>query len=101
MTQSGLLKPGAILLMQLELRQLVRHKQAVAIIDTALPIKFSYPPFIQAAPEALSLPLYKGTPHIINLKSAHKANRHNANQSADSSNSSLTVNKSPAPYISI
>ena len=52
-----------------ELRHLARHKQAVAIIDTAPPIKFSYPPFIQAAPEALSLPLYKGTPHIINLKS--------------------------------
>src|SRR5262249_1698179 len=50
-----------------ELRQLVRHKQAVAIIDTAPPIKFSYPPFLQASSAALSQPAYKGTPVIVNL----------------------------------
>lgn len=55
-----------------ELRQLVRHKQAVAIIDTAPPIKFSYPPFIHAAPQALSHPGYKGTPYVIALKRAQK-----------------------------
>jgi len=53
-----------------ELRQLVRHKQAVAIIDTAPPIKFSYPPLIQAAPSALSNGDYKGEPHPIGLKRA-------------------------------
>ena len=53
-----------------ELRQLVRHKQAVAIIDTAAPIKFSYPPFIQAAPEALSNATNKGTPRVRSFKDA-------------------------------
>ena len=53
-----------------ELRQLVRHKQAVAIIDTAPPIEFSYPPLIQAAPNVLSQPIDKGTPHIRTFKEA-------------------------------
>ena len=53
-----------------ELRQLVRYKQAVAIIDTAPPIKFSYPPLIQAAPNVLSQPIDKGTPHIRTFKEA-------------------------------
>ncbi|MFY9572315.1 MAG: TraM recognition domain-containing protein, partial [Blastocatellia bacterium] len=69
-----------------ELRQLVRHKQAVAIIDTAPPIKFSYPPFIQASPEALSLPSYKGTAHIINLKEVQKATKPDGDLSAGSTN---------------
>jgi type IV secretion system protein VirD4 len=56
-----------------ELRQLVRHKQAVAIIDTAPPIKFSYPPFVQAAREALSHPVHKGTSEVIDFRTAeHK-----------------------------
>ena len=84
-----------------ELRQLVRHKQAVAIIDTAPPIKFSYPPFIQTSPEALSRPDYKGTPHIINLKNAQKANMPDGDRSAGSSNSSVTVDKAQGPQIKI
>ncbi len=56
-----------------ELRQLVRHKQAVAIIDTAPPIKFSYPPLIQAGAETLANPEFKGRPCIIDLKKAEKA----------------------------
>ncbi|MEK6409615.1 MAG: type IV secretory system conjugative DNA transfer family protein [Acidobacteriota bacterium] len=69
-----------------ELRQLVRHKQAVAIIDTAPPIKFSYPPFIQASPATLSSPAYKGTPHIINLKGAQKVNRPDGDKRTGSTN---------------
>jgi len=53
-----------------ELRQLVRHRQAVAIIDTAPPIKFAYPPLVQAAPDALSQAEYKGLPHVIGFKRA-------------------------------
>ena len=74
-----------------ELRQLVRHRQAVAIIDTAPPIKFSYPPFIQASPEALSLPSYKGTPHIINLKEVQKANKPDGDQQTGPTNSSAAA----------
>jgi type IV secretion system protein VirD4 len=69
-----------------ELRQLVRHKQAVAIIDTAPPIKFSYPPFIQAAPEALSQPGYKGTPYVIALKRAQNGNRDPHSETVASTN---------------
>ena len=53
-----------------ELRQLVRHKQAVAIIDTAPPIKFSYPPLIQSATDALSHANYKGVPRVIGFRRA-------------------------------
>jgi type IV secretory pathway TraG/TraD family ATPase VirD4 len=55
-----------------ELRQLVRHKQAVAIIDTAAPIKFSYPPFVQTAREALSHPVHKGTAHVVDFRTAER-----------------------------
>ena len=58
-----------------ELRQLVRHKQAVAIIDTAAPIKFSYPPLIQVGGEALTNPKFKGNPCIIDLKKAESATK--------------------------
>ena len=58
-----------------ELRQFVRHKQAVAIIDTAPPIKFSYPPFIQTSPEALSRADYKGVPRIIDLMKPRRKRR--------------------------
>jgi type IV secretory pathway TraG/TraD family ATPase VirD4 len=51
-----------------EVRQLVRHQQAIAIIDTAPPIKFAYPRFIQAQPEMLSYPAFKGTPFVIDLE---------------------------------
>ncbi|MGH9762801.1 MAG: type IV secretory system conjugative DNA transfer family protein, partial [Blastocatellia bacterium] len=61
-----------------ELRQLVRHKQAVAIIDTAPPIKFAYPPFVQAAPEAVSHAGYKGTPYVIDLRKAEKDSKGSA-----------------------
>src|SRR5262249_27372709 len=49
------------------LRQLVRHKQAVAIIDTAPPIKFSYPPF---APCSKTSPSFKGTPIVVDFPDA-------------------------------
>ena len=84
-----------------ELRQLVRHKQAVAIIDTAPPIKFSYPPFIQASPEALSLSAYKGTPHIINLKKAQKSDRPDSDQHAGPKNSAVIADDSQEPPITI
>jgi type IV secretion system protein VirD4 len=57
-----------------ELRQLVRHKQAVAIIDTAPPIKFAYPPF---APAAKANPPFKGTPVVIDFTEA-EAHRNSA-----------------------
>jgi type IV secretory pathway TraG/TraD family ATPase VirD4 len=53
-----------------EIRQLVRFKQAVAIIDTAPPIKFTYPPFVQATLDELSRATAKGTPRIVSFKRA-------------------------------
>ena len=59
-----------------EIRQLVRHKQAVAIIDTAPPIKFTYPPFIQATLDELSRASNKGTPTVLSFKNAEIRNRY-------------------------
>src|SRR5262249_49456901 len=56
-----------------ELRQLIRHKQAAAIIDTAPPIKFSYPPF---APTGNVTPAFKGTPIVVDFPEA-EAQRNN------------------------
>src|SRR5262249_609225 len=50
-----------------ELPQPTRHKQAVAIIDTAPPIKFSYPPF---APAGNAAPAFKGTPIVVDFSEA-------------------------------
>jgi type IV secretory pathway TraG/TraD family ATPase VirD4 len=57
-----------------EIRQLVRHKQAVAIIDTAPPIKFTYPPFIQATLDEVSRATNKGTPTVVSFKNAEMRN---------------------------
>jgi hypothetical protein len=84
-----------------ELRQLVRHKQAVAIIDTAPPIKFSYPPFIQTSPEALSRPDYKGVPRIINLKNAQKVKRAGSEQQTGVTNPSVTADPSNNSHYAI
>ena len=59
-----------------ELRQLVRHKQAVAIVDTAPPIKFAYPPFVQPPPDQVSHPAYKGSPHVTDLRTAEQERAH-------------------------
>ena len=56
-----------------ELRQLVSHKQAVAIIGTAAPIKFSFPPFVQAVGEELSRAVNKGTPRVASFKEAERS----------------------------
>lgn len=57
-----------------ELRQLVSHQQAVAIIGTAAPIKFSFPPFVQAVGEELSRAVNKGTPRVASFKEAERSN---------------------------
>jgi type IV secretion system protein VirD4 len=65
-----------------ELRQLVRHKQAVSIIDTVPPIKFSYPPLVQA--ETIADAEFKGRPCIIDLRKAEVAARVEQTRSASS-----------------
>jgi type IV secretory pathway TraG/TraD family ATPase VirD4 len=51
-----------------EVRRLVRHKQAIAIIDTAPPIKFRYPP-LELRPEAMKVEM-KGMAEPVNLMDA-------------------------------
>ena len=57
-----------------ELRQLVSHKQAVAIIGAAPPIKFSYPPFVQASPDELAHATNKGSPIVASFRNAEIRN---------------------------
>jgi type IV secretion system protein VirD4 len=79
-----------------ELRQLVRHKQAIAIIDTAAPIKFSYPPFVQAGPDELSRADDKGTPTVVSFKSAELGNLCRDDESPPENVETLPRNSEPA-----
>jgi type IV secretory pathway TraG/TraD family ATPase VirD4 len=65
-----------------EIRQLLRFKQAVAIIDTAPPIKFTYPPFVQATLDELSHATTKGTPTIVSFKRAEIHGRYVADETS-------------------
>jgi type IV secretory pathway TraG/TraD family ATPase VirD4 len=67
------------LLDQSELRQMVRHKQAIAIIDTVPPIRFRYPPL--SLKQDIKQPRYKGEPQIIDLEEAEQRGRPNPSQS--------------------
>src|SRR5262249_48907130 len=78
-----------------ELRQLVRHKQAVAIIDTAAPIKFSYPPLVQAGGDRVANPKFKGRPCIIDLKRAETAANAGKSIRPARSGGSETVQEAP------
>ncbi len=53
-----------------ELRQLDRHKLAIALVGDAPPIKFFAPPFVQAGPEELARAANKGTPYVIDFRTA-------------------------------
>jgi hypothetical protein len=79
-----------------ELRQLIRHKQAVAIIDTAPPIKFSYPPLIQAPPDKRSYAGYKGSPQIIDLKTSQRKRASLPRHVATSVDSSRAIEHHPS-----
>jgi hypothetical protein len=52
------------------LRQLDRHKRAIALVGDAPPIKFFAPPFVQACPEELARAANKGTPYVIDFQTA-------------------------------
>jgi type IV secretory pathway TraG/TraD family ATPase VirD4 len=68
------------LLDQSELRQMVRHKQAIAIIDTVPPIRFRYPPL--SLRQDIQQPRYKGEPQIIDLEEAEESAKLKLKQSA-------------------
>ena len=53
-----------------ELRQLDRHKRAIALVGDAPPIKFQPAPLDQARSEELSRAANKGTPYVIDLQTA-------------------------------
>jgi len=53
-----------------ELRQLDRHKRAIALVGDAPPIKFLPAPLFQACPEELSRAGNKGTPYVIDFRTA-------------------------------
>src|SRR5438046_10306531 len=53
-----------------ELRQMVKHTQCVGVIDSAPPIKASYPPFAVQKVRALA-PEY-GTPRLVSLLQAEE-----------------------------
>jgi type IV secretory pathway TraG/TraD family ATPase VirD4 len=56
------------LLDQSEIRQMVRHRQAIAIIDTAPPVKFRFPSL--NLKQEVKQPRYKGEPEVIELRKA-------------------------------
>ena len=68
-----LAETGRHLIDPAELRQLVKYKQAVAIIDTAPPIKFAYPPLVQVPRRVSARPNLKGHPVIRSLREAESA----------------------------
>ncbi len=61
---------GRALMDPTELRQMVKHKQCVVVIDTAPPIKASYPPFAMQKVRALA-PEY-GSPRLVSLLQAEE-----------------------------
>jgi len=61
---------GRALMDPTELRQMVKHKQCVVLIDTAPPIKASYPPFAVQRVRALA-PEY-GAPRLVSLLQAEE-----------------------------
>lgn len=59
-----------VLVYEEELRQLDRHKRAIALVGDAPPIKFFAPPFVQACAEELARTANKGTPYMIDFQTA-------------------------------
>jgi hypothetical protein len=66
----GLARAKRIDVSKEELRQLVRHKRAIALVGYAPPIKFLRPPLVEACPEQLSRAANKGTPYVIDFQTA-------------------------------
>jgi type IV secretory pathway TraG/TraD family ATPase VirD4 len=52
------------------LHELGRHNRAIALVGDAPPIKFRPAPLVQACPEELSSAANKGTPYVIDFKTA-------------------------------
>jgi hypothetical protein len=59
-----------VLVYEEELRQLDRHKRAIAVVGDFQPIKCSLPPLVQASPEELSRAANKGTLYVIDFQTA-------------------------------
>jgi hypothetical protein len=69
-TTRGLARAKHIDVYKEELRQLVRHKRAIALVGYAPPIKFLRAPLFEARPEQLSRAANKGTPYVIDFQTA-------------------------------
>jgi hypothetical protein len=52
------------------LRELPRHQRAIALVGTAPPIKFLFPPLAYVTPSNQSIAANKGTPYVIDLQTA-------------------------------
>jgi len=53
-----------------EIRQLPLHRQAITIIETMPPVKWTYPKSVKVGPR--SLPRKYGVPHIVNFLDAER-----------------------------
>jgi hypothetical protein len=62
---------GRALMDPTEIRQMVKHRQCVVIIDTSPPIKAGYPPF--AVQRIKAMPNNYGEPTLVSLASAEEA----------------------------
>jgi type IV secretory pathway TraG/TraD family ATPase VirD4 len=51
-------------------RKLSRHQRAIALVGTAPPTRFMFPPFAWLSPEDRSRPANKGTPYAIDFQTA-------------------------------
>src|SRR5438105_2085091 len=70
MGSEGQSESGRALMDPTELRQMVKHTQCVVVIDSAPPIKASYPPFAVQKARALA-PEY-GSPRLVSLLQAEE-----------------------------
>jgi hypothetical protein len=59
-----------VYLCEQELRQLDRHKRAIAVVGDVPPIKFLLPPLVHACPEEVSRTANKGAPYVIDFQTA-------------------------------
>jgi hypothetical protein len=72
----GLARAKRIDVYKEELRQLVRHKRAIALVSYAPPIKFLRAPLVEARPEQLSRAANKGAPYAIDFQTAEAVQEH-------------------------
>ena len=70
-----LAEAGLVLTYEKALRNLSRHRRAIALVGFGPPIKFMFPPFAWVSPEDRSRPANKGTPYVIDLQTGEASLR--------------------------